>query len=230
MNNPTLLNPRELHTTSDTKDGYLTTNGTNRTLVVAETAEDPAPVFYLATNGDPVFAVHDDPKALAEFLAALADVDDDNPFQPSDANTPNSRVDAGLVVLCEAAQDVPNFLEYWEHDLLAAAAYALAESVSHAKVIVNLGEDWADTYLPANATSEDKAAALSRLAAELEAKGLEDVEFAEDEYADELEATYPDPYETNGEGIEVEDEVLAEIKRIVTTALADSYWQDEPAE
>ena len=230
MNPSNLINPRAIYTTSDTSEGYYANNGTNRTLIVAETAEDPAPVFYLATNGDPVFAVHDDPKALAEFLADLADVDDDNPFQPSDANTPRSQVDAGLAVFCEAAKAVPNFLEYWEHDLLAAAAYALAESVRYAKVTVNMGVDWADTYMPDDATEEAKAAALSRLAAELEAKGLGDVDIAEDEYADELEATYPDPYEPNGDGFEVEDEVREEIERIVTTALADSGWQDEPAE
>ena len=230
MNPSNLLNPRRLHTTSDTIGGYLVNTNTDRTLFVAESAEDPeTPVFYLETNADPVFAVHDDPKALAEFLADLADVDDDNPFQPSDANLPYSRVFAGLTAFQAATEGLAG-MEHWALDLQAAADFALAESVRYAKVTVNMGPDWADTYLPDDADEEDQAAALSRLAAELEAKGLGDVDRAEDEYADEIEATYPDPNDPNGEGFEVEDEVREEIERIVTTVLADSEWQDEPAE
>ena len=166
MNTSTILNLRKLHTTSDNTGGQPNNDGTDRTLFVAESAEAPTPVFYLETNGNPVFAVHDDPKALAEFLADLADVDDDNPFQPSDANLPYSRVFAGLTAFQAATEGLAG-MEHWALDLQAAADFALAESVRYAKVTVNMGPDWADTYLPDDADEEDQAAALSRLAAEL---------------------------------------------------------------
>lgn len=224
MNPSTLINPRPLYTTTDTS------NGTVRTLFAAETSGYPALVFFLETDGETVFADHGSPESLARFLVDLADMADANPYRPSVASLPLSRASEGAAVFREAAKDVPNFLEDWESDLLDALAYALQVGIDNAKVTVNMGSDWADTYLPNGTTEADKAAALGRLAAVLEARGLNVAELADDEYADGIAATYPDPDEPNGEGFEVEEEVLEEIGRIVSEALAYSGWRNAPAE
>ena len=224
MKTSTLLNHRELHTTADHTDGCTV----NRTLFAGEVPGSPAPAFYLVSNGEPVFAVRNDPQALAEFLAALADLDDSNPFQPSDASNPHSQVSEGLAVFRKATEDLPGAGE-WEQDLRAAADHAMGVSLRHARVKVDMGPAWAKTYLPAGATKADQAAALKRLEAELRARGL-DAEVIEGEYGPEVDATFLDPYGAYGQSVDVGEEVGTEIWGIVFGTLADSRWQDSPAE